>query len=330
MLPLPMPVTLQQYISSRHGEALASLFAVIAAAAVQIEQCLRTSAISGALGLQGSSNIQGEQQQKLDVLANNLLTEALRAHPAIAAIVSEEDDEAVLFADKPGANCIAIFDPLDGSSNIDVNVNVGTIISLQPIASGQSITDAALAIGTSQLAALYVNYGPATMLVYTAGKGTHCFTLHGGDFLLNAEDIRIPSHGPYYSLNEGNAADFPPAVRACISGLRDGTLLDTRYSARYVGSFIADLHRTLLKGGVFLYPPTAKAPNGKLRLLYEANPLAFIVEQAGGTATTCTQGSTHRILGLQPSAFHQRTTLLIGGPDEVSACCALLAQPLPD
>lgn len=324
-----MPVTLQQHVQQHHGQALASILQAVSAAAIQVEQQLRGAALSGALGTQGSTNVQGEQQQKLDVLANDLLTDAMRQHPAIAAVVSEEDDDAVLFSNKPGADYVAIYDPLDGSSNIDVNVNVGTIVSIQRLHPGQTPQQAALQPGTAQLAALYVNYGPATMLVYTAGTGTHIFTLHNGEFVLSTESLRIPTQGPYYSVNEGNVADFPAHVREYLGILRSPGLAGTHYGARYIGSFIADLHRTLLKGGVFLYPPTAKTPNGKLRLLYEANPLAFLVEQAGGKALTIPSNdeSPNSILQLQPTSLHQRTTVIIGGPVEVNALAPPTSVP---
>lgn len=326
-----MSVSLQQHVSSRHGASLGNLLAALATAARRIEECIRTAPLSDTLGGAGQTNVQGEQQQKLDVLANDLLIDAMRAHPAVAAIVSEEDDAPVVFPEKSGAEFVVIFDPLDGSSNIDVNVNTGTIVSVQRLLPGGDVTATALQPGTAQVAALYVNYGPATMLVYTAGQGTHAFTLSDGVFLLSAENMAMPAQGPYYSVNEGNVLDFPQPYRDLIDGLRDGSLLGARYSARYVGSFIADFHRTLLKGGIFLYPPTAKTPNGKLRLLYEANPLAWIAEQAGGSATSgsSTETGVRRILELVPRELHGRTTLAIGSGTEVAALGRLLTSASP-
>lgn len=321
MLTFPMPVTLHQHVHQRHGDTLAELFATIADAARQIESRIRTAPLSGTLGAFGQTNVQGEQQQKLDVFANQILTDAMHALGTVAAVVSEEDEVPVIFSNKPSAKYVVIFDPLDGSSNIDVDVNVGTIVSIQAIDAGEDVTSAALKPGTSQLAGLYVNYGPATMLVYAAGKGVHSFTLSEGEFLLNAEDLAMPETGPYYSANEGNVDDFPQSYRTYLTKLRDGSLLGKRYSSRYVGSFIADFHRTLLKGGVFLYPPTAKTPNGKLRLLYEANPLAYIAEQAGGAATN----GSGRILEIVPRELHGRTTLVIGSRAEVAALGDLVA-----
>ncbi|GAA3756491.1 class 1 fructose-bisphosphatase [Terriglobus aquaticus] len=308
-------------LDAERGAALAELFAALADAAKQIEARIRTAPLSDALGAFGHTNVQGEQQQKLDVFANDAVIGAMRALPSVGAVVSEEDDEPVVFEGKPDARFVVITDPLDGSSNLDVDVNVGTIVSVQAIVAGEDARAAALKPGTQQVAALYVNYGPATMLVYTVGKGTHAFTLRDGEFLLSGEHLAMPEQGPYYSVNEANAADFPQAVRSYLTKLRDGSM-GAKYGSRYVGSFIADFHRTLLKGGVFLYPGTAKAPGGKLRLLYEANPLAMLAEQAGGKATTAGDangGEVRRILEVVPTAPHVRTTLVIGSTAEVSA-----------
>lgn len=304
--------SLRQHVEQHHGAALADVFAAIAAAAIAIQSKL---ALGDGYGAVGAVNVQGEQQQKLDVYSNDVLIAALEKLPTVAAVVSEEDDAPIVFAGRPDARYVCIFDPLDGSSNIDVNVNVGTIVSIQQVTPGGDAAAAALQPGTAQVAALYVNYGPSTVLVYTAGAGVHSFTLSDGDFYLSAEHITMPAHGPYYSTNEGNVVDFPAPYPAVLAGLRDGTLLERRYASRYVGSFIADFHRTLLKGGVFLYPPTHKTPGGKLRLLYEANPLAMIAEQAGGMATS----GSDRILDIAPTHPHVRTPLVIGSRDEVHA-----------
>ena len=315
-----MATTLFQHVRQRHGDDLAALLGAVADAATTIEARLRTAGLNGALGAAGNENVQGEQQQKLDVFANDTVTAAMRAQPNVAAVVSEEDDEPVLFPEHEAAKYVAIFDPLDGSSNIDVNVNVGTIVSIQAMEPGADARQAALQPGTAQVAALYVNYGPSTLLVYTAGDGVHCFTLTDGEFILSAESMTMPSQGPYYSLNEGNLAESDAVYSEAVAGLRDGSLTGTKHGARYVGSFIADFHRTLLKGGVFQYPPTRKAPEGKLRLLYEANPLSLIAEQAGGAAS-----SGHgRILEIVPTKPHVRTPLIIGSQTEVSAIAGLI------
>lgn len=309
-------VTLQHHVPD---PALAEILSAIASAGTQIAARIRTAGLSDILGAFGHTNIQGEQQQKLDVFANDVMIAALKPLPSVAAIVSEEDDEPIVFSDKPQARYVAIFDPLDGSSNIDVNVNVGTIVSIQEIKDGEDVKT--LKAGTQQVAGLYIVYGPSTILVYTANDGVHGFTLDPAtdEFLLSWEKMQMPPQGPYYSVNEANIADFPPAYQQALNGLRDGSLLGTKYSSRYIGSLVADFHRTLLKGGVFLYPPTAKAPNGKLRLLYEANPLALIAEQSGGAATN----GTERILEIAPTQPHQRTTFLVGSRNEVEAITAL-------
>ena len=317
---MPMATTLFQHVRQRHNGEMATLLTAIADAAAAIEAKIRIAGLNGSLGEAGNENVQGEQQQKLDVFANETLIEAMRSLPTVAAVVSEEDDEPIVFQDRPQARYVAIFDPLDGSSNIDVNVNVGTIVSIQSMQPGGDAREASLQAGTAQVAALYVNYGPSTILVYTAGKGVHSFTLSDGDFALSAEDITMPEQGPYYSMNEGNIGESLPVYGKAIARFRDGSLIGHKYSSRYVGSFIADFHRTLLKGGVFLYPPTTKAPNGKLRLLYEANPLSFIAEQTGGAASN----GRYRILEIVPTEPHMRTPLIIGSPTEVSAIGGLI------
>ncbi|MEK6397176.1 MAG: class 1 fructose-bisphosphatase [Terriglobus sp.] len=318
-----MAMTLFQHVSQHHTPELAALFAALATGAVTIERTIRTAGLSNVLGAAGSENVQGEAQQKLDVLANDTLIEVMKALPTVAAVVSEEDDEPILFPDRPEAKFIAIFDPLDGSSNIDVNVNVGTIVSIQGVKTGRTLQEAILQPGTEQLAALYVNYGPSTILVYTAGKGVHSFTLSHGEFLLSSEGMEMPQQGPYYSLNEANLNESAKVYSDAVAGLRDGSLVTgTKHGARYVGSFIADFHRTLLKGGVFMYPPTKKAPNGKLRLLYEANPLSLIAEQSGGAAVN---GLATRILDVVPDQPHVRTPLIIGSAAEVAAIGGLIS-----
>jgi len=305
-------VTVTDYVKVK-DPALAEVIAALAGACAQIAKKIRTAGLSDVYGAAGATNVQGEQQQKLDVFANDIVTEALRAVPGVAAAVSEEDDEPVSF-DRPGAKFVAIFDPLDGSSNIDVNVNVGTIVSIQPLLPGGDVTASALQGGTKQVAALYVVYGPSTVMVLTTGDGVASFVLDdNGGFVLSADAMRMPEQGPYYSTNEANATSWPAAYRDYIGMLLGKQLNGKAYGARYIGSLVADFHRTILKGGVFLYPPTEKAPKGKLRLLYEANPLAFIAEQAGGAAV---DGAT-RILDVKAEGIHERTALVIGSRAEV-------------
>jgi len=302
-------VTVQQHVS---GE-LAEVLGAIAVAAREIERKIRLAGLSDTYGAAGAVNVQGEQQQKLDVFANEAMMHALGKVKSVAAAVSEEDEEPVVFAHE-GAKYIVIFDPLDGSSNIDVNVNVGTIFSVQLVKG--DLNASILQKGAQQVAAGYVVYGPSTVMVVTTGSGVTGFTLDdGGEFVRSSEKMQMPEQGPYYSTNEANAASWPAAYREYLAMLLRGELGGKAYSARYIGSLVADFHRTLLKGGVFLYPPTVKAPAGKLRLLYEANPLAMIAEQAGGSAVN----GAERILDLQPTGIHQRTPFIVGSKREVEA-----------
>lgn len=307
-------ITVEQHVGQSAGAELGEVFHAISRACKGIAAAIRLAGLSDVYGAAGAVNVQGEQQQKLDVFANDALIQELRKVTSVAAIVSEEDEAPVLF-EHAGARFAVIFDPLDGSSNIDVNVNVGTIISVQRVLHGN--LDAALRQpGANQIAACYVVYGPSTVLVVTTGNGVAAFTLGDeGDFVRTADKMTMPEQGPYYSTNEANASSWPAAYREYLAMLLRGELGGKAYSSRYIGSLVADFHRTLLKGGVFLYPPTAKAPKGKLRLLYEANPLAFIAEQAGGAAID----GTRRILDIVPEAIHERTSLIVGSKREVEA-----------
>ena len=230
-----------------------------------------------------------------------------------------------VFFDRSGdrGKYIIVFDPLDGSSNIDVNVNVGTIFSIFRRPAGTALEDALLQPGLQQVAAGYVVYGPSTIFVYTTGNGVHGFTLDPaiGAYVLSFDNMRMPAQGAYYSVNEANYDSFPQTYRQYLTELRTGKVGGKTYSSRYIGSLVADFHRTLLKGGVFLYPPTDKQPQGKLRLLYEANPLAWIAEQAGGRAVS----SRGRILEIQPASIHERTSLIVGSRVEVERLEQMLA-----
>src|SRR6201999_2205272 len=316
---MAMITTVQQHILQQQQELLKStgreatgtfswLLSGITLATKMVEAKIRSAGLGDVLGAYGQTNVQGEQQQKLDVYANQALLHCLGLRDSVAALVSEEDEEPVTFnRDAETGKYILVFDPLDGSSNIDVNVNVGTIFSVLrrlPAELG-TLEESILQQGFRQVAAGYVVYGPSTVLVYTAGNGVHGFTLDPtiGAFVLTDDHMRMPDQGPYYSTNEANECSWPLPYQQFVNRLRRGQLNNHAYSSRYIGSLVADFHRTLLKSGVFLYPPTEKAPKGKLRLLYEANPLAFIVEQAGGAAINGTQ----RVLDLQPESIHQRT-----------------------
>ncbi|HEX4771358.1 MAG TPA: class 1 fructose-bisphosphatase [Bryobacteraceae bacterium] len=289
------------------------------------EAKIRRAGLTDVLGAAGEINVQGEAQQKLDVYANKALLHCLGLRDSVAFLVSEENEEPVTFDRSPDRGEYAIvFDPLDGSSNIDVNINVGTIFSIfhtpSHLRTGSTLV---LQRGTRQVAAGYVVYGPSTILVYTTGHGVFSFTLDPaiGAYVLSGENIRMPGHGNIYSCNEGYSDDFPEPYRRYIAHLRGGGL-GRKYGSRYVGSLVADFHRTMLKGGVFLYPPTHSYPDGKLRLLYEANPLAFVAEQAGGMATN----GFDRILDIEPVNIHQRTSLILGSKEEVTAFATIAAS----
>lgn len=318
-----MIVTVQQHILEQQelhfpdaGGTFSWLLSGITLATKMIQAKVRHAGLLDILGSAGETNVQGETQQKLDVYANNALLHCLGVRDSVAVLVSEENEEPVTLNRAPDTGkYIVIFDPLDGSSNIDVNVGVGTIFSIFRRPRGtDSLNEVVLQPGAKQVAAGYVFYGSSTILVYTAGQGVFGFTLDPsvGAYVLSHDRLRMPEQGKYYSVNEANADSFPETYRSYLSLLRSGGM-GREYSSRYVGSLVADFHRTLLKGGIFLYPPTTSHPQGKLRLLYEANPLAFLAEQAGGMATDGGQ----RILDIRPSGIHQRTSLVIGGKSEM-------------
>ena len=307
-------------------DELAEVLLAVAKASALIAKKIRVAGLAGVYGAAGATNVQGEQQQKLDVYANDILIAELKTCRSVAGLVSEEDDEPVSFAGDPAharARFVLAFDPLDGSSNIDVNVNVGTIFGVRERAAEEELKATVLQPGSQQIAAGYVVYGPSCVLVATVrGRGVTAFTLDDdGVFALSSENLRMPEQGSYYSTNEANAASWPAAYRQYLASLLGGELGGKAYSARYIGSLVADFHRTLLKGGVFLYPPTDKAPRGKLRLQYEGNPLAMIAEAAGGAAVDGRQ----RILDIEPEDIHGRTPLIVGSRREVEALTRAVA-----
>ena len=317
--------TFQQHILSEQKErsphasgSFSWLLSGITLATKMIAARVRRAGLLDVAGAAGNVNIQGEDQQKLDVYSDEAMIHCLGVRDNVAILASEENENAIVFDGRKGeGKYIILFDPLDGSSNIDVNVSVGTIFSifaLPPGLKGDSDpAEAVLQPGNRQLAAGYVLYGSSTMLVYTTGNGVHGFTLDPaiGAYLLSHENIRMPTSGTYYSCNCAYEQEYPPEYQTFLAELRSGNT-GRRYSMRYIGSLVADFHRTLLKGGIFLYPTTAQSPEGKLRLLYEASPMAFIAEQAGGVAT---DGQT-RIMDLSPKSIHQRTSLVLGGCEE--------------
>ena len=325
-------VTIERYVIEQerlHPEATGELSGILvdlALAAKMIAMKVRMAGVIDILGAAGTDNVQGEHQQKLDVIANEIVVKAMDHGGRLCAMASEEEADLIPIPDgfKLG-KYLLMFDPLDGSSNIDVNVPVGTIFSVVKKHSRNGprgeLKDF-LQPGRKQVAAGYVIYGSSTMLVYTTGQGAHGFTLDPsiGEFLLSHPDIRIPSTGRYLSVNDSYEPLWEPGVRTLMRRYR-GIEGDRKpLNVRYVGSLVADFHRNLLGGGVFAYPANTKSPKGKLRLLYEANPLAFIVEQAGGAAT---DGRT-RILDVTPTELHQRTPLYIGSKDEVELASAAL------
>ena len=321
-------VTLSQFVLQQerdHPEASGEFTSVlldIALAAKMINKAVIRAGLVDVLGATGTTNVQGERVQKLDVFAHETIMNVLGSTGQLAVVASEEDEGIVPMPDgAPIGKYVVNFDPLDGSSNIDANVNIGTIFSILPRISrkGHGTVEDCLQAGRRQLCAGYVLYGTTTMLVYTTGDGVHGFTYEPsiGEFLLSHPNIRTPERGRIYSVNEGNYAKWPVGVRRYVDWLKaDDKTTGRPYSARYVGSLVADFHRNLLYGGIYLYPGDAKNPNGKLRLLYEGAPLAFIAEQAGGAASNGSQ----RIMDVAPSSLHQRSPLFLGSPADVREC----------
>ncbi|WGO83789.1 class 1 fructose-bisphosphatase [Arsenophonus apicola] len=297
------------------GELTALLSAIKLGAKI-IHRDINKAGLVDILGASGASNVQGEVQMKLDLYANEKLKAALKARGKVAGIASEEEDEIVIFDGDRAENAkyVVLMDPLDGSSNIDVNVSVGTIFSIYrritPI--GQPVTKADfLQPCHQQVAAGYVVYGSSTMLVYTTGYGVHAFTYDPslGVFCLSHEKVMFPTQGNMYSINEGNYSKFPLGVKKYIKYCQEQDPATLRpYTTRYIGSLVADFHRNLLKGGIYIYPSTASHPKGKLRLLYECNPIAFLAEQAGGKASD----GSNRILDIVPEQLHQRVPFFVG------------------
>lgn len=281
------------------------------------------------LGGTGEVNVQGEDVQKMDLIANRILIYRMQRSGAICAIGSEENADLIRVGPEfPRGDYIIIFDPLDGSSNIDVDINIGTIFSIfrRPVGNtGEVMIEEVLQPGSQQVCAGYIMYGPATMLVLSTGQGVHGFTLDPGigDFLLSHPDMKIPEQGFIYSVNDGYERFWDEAAK---ESLRYFHTIDTPdgkpYSARYVGALVADFHRTLMRGGIYMYPPEKRKPEGKLRLMCEANPLAFLVEQAGGKATD----GKMRILDKQPRTLHERTPLFIGSKKDVEAVERIYAK----
>ncbi|KAJ3514837.1 hypothetical protein NLJ89_g2131 [Agrocybe chaxingu] len=277
---------------------------------------VRKARLINLVGLAGETNVQGEEQKKLDVLSNDIMVNALRASGKTAVLVSEELDNAIIIEEKHRGKYCVVFDPLDGSSNIDAGVNIGTIFGIYRVRSGSegSVEDV-LRPGNEMVAAGYTMYGSSANLVLSTGSGVNGYTLDAalGEFILTHPNITIPTRGKIYSFNEGNSMYFHPPVTAYLKSIKYPAPPKTPYSARYIGSMVADVHRTLLYGGIFGYPNDKKSKSGKLRLLYEAFPMAFLTEQAGGIATT----GTGRILDIVPTNIHERCPVFLGSRDDV-------------
>ncbi|MBM4464635.1 MAG: class 1 fructose-bisphosphatase [Chloroflexi bacterium] len=319
----------QRFFPQASGE-FTNLLYDIALAAKIISREVNKAGLAGILGLAGAENIQGEQVMKLDVFANETIIRMNDHTGRLCIMASEEIADIIPIPEQyPCGKYVLVFDPLDGSSNIDVNASVGTIFSIhRKVSDGPrgSLEDL-LQPGYKQVAAGYIVYGSSTMMVYSSGQGVHGFTLDPtvGEFLLSHPDIQIPPRGKYYSVNEGNYHYWGEGVRRYVDYLktpdpsimlRAGEAIGRPYSSRYMGTLVADFHRNLLAGGIFMYPADSKdprKPRGKLRLLYEAAPLAFIVEQAGGRASDGTQDIMH----IQPASLHQRVPLFIGSREDV-------------
>ncbi|MVN23130.1 class 1 fructose-bisphosphatase [Mucilaginibacter arboris] len=318
--------TLGQFIIEKQADfpyakgELSRLLRDIGIAAKIVNREVNKAGLVNILGEAGTTNVQGEGQKLLDVYANDQFIGALQSGGECCTVISEENDEYITINSDISKNAkyIVAIDPLDGSSNIDVNVAVGTIFSIyrRKSTDGNATIDDILQGGTEQVAAGYIIYGSSTMLVYTTGKGVNGFTLDPsiGEFCLSHPEMKIPKDGTIYSINEGYYTHFPDGVKKFIKYCQvEDKTTNRPYTSRYIGSMVGDLHRNMIKGGIFIYPVTAQAPNGKLRLVYECNPMAFIIEQAGGKATN----GYERILTLDVKELHQRSAIFIGSENMV-------------
>ena len=314
--------SLSQFLASDASSAsLQEVLLVTTQTCIEISSALKKGSLAGILGMAGNENVQGEKQKKLDVISNNMLKSALLASPAVRAIASEEEDDIVP-ANTDGEYLIA-FDPLDGSSNIDINSMVGTIFSIYHQVGSEPATEADfLQPGKNQVAAGYVLYGPSTMLVFTTGNGVNMFTLdvEQGEFILTRENVKVDDETQEFAINMSNQRFWSEAMQNYVNDLvagKDGPRAKN-FNMRWVAAMVGDVHRILCRGGIFIYPCDKKDPNkaGKLRLMYEANPMGMLLEQAGGKAFT----HTDRILDIQPEGIHQRVAVVLGAANEVDKC----------
>nr|WP_314430271.1 class 1 fructose-bisphosphatase [uncultured Brevundimonas sp.] len=304
-------------------QGLTQTLTVAAAACVEIRKIVSGGALVGALGASGAVNVQDEEQKKLDVISNDVLTDMLLACPSVAGVASEEMD-TVQPATNPAGEYLVLFDPLDGSSNIDINAPVGTIVSVLKSPSATPVEAAFLQTGRHQVAALYCLYGGQTMLVLTTGQGVAGFTLsHDGQWLMTHPAITVPADTKEFAINMSNQRHWSESVQRYVDGCLAGAdgPRGKNFNMRWVAAMVADVHRILMRGGVFLYPWDKREPNkpGKLRLMYEGNPMAFLIEQAGGKATT---DGTQAILDVIPTELHQRIPVALGSANEVDQIAA--------
>jgi fructose-1,6-bisphosphatase I len=317
-------ITIERFIMEQerlHPEAtgeLSNLLYDLCLAAKIISRHVRRAGLTDILGASGTVNVSGDLQQKLDMFAHDTVQNAVQHTGRVCLMASEEDEHPMNVPGKPTGKYVLLFDPLDGSTNIDVNVSIGTIFSIHrrvTKTSGPGALQDCLQAGRKQVAAGYILYGSSTMLVYTTGQGVHGFTLDPtiGEFLLSHSAIHTPEVGAYYSVNESHWNHWSPGVQHVVGAFKNGDGKVRAKNARYIGSLVADFHRNLISGGIFLYPADTRSPEGKLRLLYEAAPLAFVVEQAGGEATD----GCRRILDIVPTDLHQKTPLVIGSRADV-------------
>jgi len=316
----------------KHPEAtgeLSSLLHDLSLAAKVISLEVNKAGLVDILGFTGDNNVHGEQVKKLDMYAHDMMIRAMDHGGHLCAMASEEEEDIIHIPPHFHiGKYVLLFDPLDGSSNIDANVSIGTIFSIYKRISPDNqpgTTEDCLQPGHKQVAAGYILYGSSTVLVYTAGSGVHGFTLDPafGEFILSHNNIQTPKKAKIYSINEGNYLYWHPGLKKYIKYLQDEDKATNRpYSSRYIGSMVADIHRNLLYGGIFMYPADSRNPNGKLRLMYECNPMAFIIEQAGGRATNGKQ----RMLDIQPENLHQRVPIFIGSEEDVKTVEKFMAE----
>ena len=318
----PSRQTLNDYVDSAWGddpsyEGLGAVIAAIADGTRLVQEKVQAAAIADVLGTTGDVNVQGEVVQILDEQSSDIFVDVLSKSGTVAAVGSEEIAEGVIVGHDESQRYVVLMDPLDGSSNIDVAVSIGSIFGIWKREPGEDVTAGSmLSPGSKQIAAVYAVYGSSTVFVLATAAGVQGFTLDtsSGEFELTHPDITFPAKCQYYSVPDGYYKNWDEPTRAAATMLRDG------YSLRYVGSLVADFHRNLLKGGIFWYPADDKSPNGKLRLMYEANPLGFVAERAGGAASS----GRERILDIRPDALHQRVPLMLGPADVVEKTVSIL------